>query len=71
MIRQFFLKPWEIIAHGDVNDVSELYNKMSKLDRGNKQLVDKKVTDFNISQRKKTACKRSQNRCFRRNWRRT
>ena len=70
MIRQFFFKPWEIIAHGDVNDVSELYNKMSKLDRGNKQLVDKKVTDFNTLS-VKTACKRSQNRCFRRNWRRT
>lgn len=51
--RAILLNHGEIIAHGDVNDVSELYNKMSKLDRDNKQLVDKKVTDFNISQRKK------------------
>ncbi len=51
--KAILLNHGEIIAHGDVNDVSELYNKMSKLDRGNKQLVDKKVTDFNISQRKK------------------
>lgn len=51
--KAILLNHGEIIAHGDVNDVSELYNKMSKLDRDNKQLVNKKVTDFNISQRKK------------------
>ncbi|MDE5995356.1 MAG: hypothetical protein K2G56_00375, partial [Eubacterium sp.] len=51
--KAILLNHGEIISQGDVNDVSELYNKMSKLDRDNLELVDKEVVDFNISQRKK------------------
>lgn len=43
----------EIIAQGAVNEVSELYNKMTKVDRNNKKLVEKEIAEFNISQRKK------------------
>lgn len=51
--KAILLNHGEIIANGDVNDVSELYNKMSKVDRDNKKLVDKEISSFNISQRKK------------------
>ena len=51
--KAILLNHGEVIAQGDVNDVSELYNKMSKVDRDNKKLVDKEVVSFNISQRKK------------------
>ncbi|MDE6723460.1 MAG: ABC transporter ATP-binding protein [Eubacterium sp.] len=51
--KAILLNHGEIIAQGDVNDVSELYNKMSKVDRDNKSLVNKEITQFNISQRKK------------------
>ncbi|MDE6111044.1 MAG: hypothetical protein K2F65_03910, partial [Eubacterium sp.] len=51
--KAILLNHGEIISQGDVNDVSELYNKMSKLDRDNHELVEKEVVDFNISQRKK------------------
>lgn len=51
--KAILLNHGEIIAQGDVNDVSELYNKMSKVDRDNKTLVNKEINQFNISQRKK------------------
>ena len=51
--KAILLNHGEIIAQGDVNDVSELYNKMSKVDRDNKSLVNQEINQFNISQRKK------------------
>lgn len=51
--KAILLNHGEIIANGDVEEVCALYSKMTKIDRDNQTVVNKQVTEFNISQRKK------------------
>ena len=51
--KAILLNHGKIIAKGDVNDVSALYESLTKLDRNNKKLLNKEISKFKIAQRKK------------------
>ncbi len=51
--KAILLNQGEIIAQGDANDVAVLYDKLTKMDKSNTQLLDQYIAEFNINQRKK------------------
>lgn len=51
--KAILLNHGKIIAKGDVNDVSALYESLTKLDRNNKKLLNREISKFKIAQRKK------------------
>lgn len=51
--KAILLNQGEIIAKGDAEDVAQLYEKLTKIDKSNTELLNKHVTEFSIAQRKK------------------
>lgn len=51
--KAILLNQGEIIAQGAANDVAALYEKLTKIDKSNTELLNKHVAEFNILQRKK------------------